>query len=184
MLALLGGLFHTMNHALFQKPVVLDRRGSCGRNRDKKYRRNGRLIKTMPYHRSSLFNRSVQFPHCRRLNGFASELMIFQAFLQSFIMTSPFLKILMFAGLSLFAFDQCTAAACFVKAFGIIFLASPRSTEPAKPRGLPLYDSRSHDFGHRLWVLGVFSYQILAAFGQHLPIPNLMIIGLLLIICF
>ena len=185
MLALLGGLFHTMNHALFKSLLFLTGGAVVEETGTRNIEEMGGLIKTMPYTGVLFLIGSVAISALPPLNGFASELMIFQAFLQSFIMTSPFLKILMFAGLSLFALTSALAAACFVKAFGIIFLASPRSTEARKAREVsPYMIAGAMILAIACVVLGVFSYQILAAFGQHLPIPNLMIIGLLLIILF
>jgi formate hydrogenlyase subunit 3/multisubunit Na+/H+ antiporter MnhD subunit len=183
MLALLGGLFHTLNHALFKSLLFLTSGAVVHETGTRNIEEMGGLIKTMPYTGILFLIGAVAISALPPLNGFASELMIFQAFLQSFIITSPFLKVLLFGGLSLFALTSALAAACFVKAFGIIFLAAPRSAEAKHAREVsPYMIAGGMILAIVCVVLGVFSYQIFAAFGQNLPIPNLMIVGLLLII--
>jgi hydrogenase-4 component B len=61
------------------------------------------------------------------LNGFASEWLLFQAFLFGFHLSSEALVRFLFpvAG-ALLALTSALAAACFVKAFGVTFLALPR----------------------------------------------------------
>jgi len=62
------------------------------------------------------------------LNGFVSEWLLFQAFLFGFHLSAEALVRFLFpvAG-ALLALTSALAAACFVKAFGITFLARPRS---------------------------------------------------------
>jgi hydrogenase-4 component B len=69
------------------------------------------------------------------LNGFASEWLTFQAFLFGFRQSAepPLLFLFPLAG-ALLALTTALAAACFVKAFGISFLALPRSSESAAAR--------------------------------------------------
>jgi hydrogenase-4 component B len=62
------------------------------------------------------------------LNGFASEWLTFQAFLYGFgASPGPLVHFLFPVGGALLALTTALAAACFVKAFGISFLALPRS---------------------------------------------------------
>ena len=95
----------------------------------------------------------------------------------------PFLKILLFLGLSLFALTSALAAACFVKAFGIIFLATPRSEEAGKAKEVSWYMIAGPAVIAALcMLLGIFSFQIFSSQGFTLPIPNMMLIGLTLVI--
>ena len=79
----------------------------------------------------------------------------------------------------MFALTSALAAACFVKAFGVIFLAVPRSKAARES-----YDvSWTMIAGPSLLAaacifLGIFSYQIFYRLGFSLPIPNLLVIGL------
>jgi NADH:ubiquinone oxidoreductase subunit 5 (subunit L)/multisubunit Na+/H+ antiporter MnhA subunit len=116
------------------------------------------------------------------LNGFASEVMYFQAFLSFGSLPDPFLAVLLFATLAGFALMSALAAACFVKAFSIVFLAVPRSPEAAEAHEAP----RPMLLGPGLLalaciVLGVGSSQLLHAAGLSLPVPNLLPVGLALL---
>jgi hydrogenase-4 component B len=69
------------------------------------------------------------------LNGFASEWLTFQAFLFGFRGSEEPLVYLLFpVGGALLALTTALAAACFVKAFGMTFLALPRSATAADAR--------------------------------------------------
>lgn len=181
-LSLIGALFHTLNHALFKSLLFL----SSGSVVDVIGTRNiedmGGLIKRMPYTGILFLFGSVSIAALPPFNGFVSELMIFQAFLYSFVIDNPFMKVLLFIGLSLFALTSALAAACFVKAFGVIFLAMPRSNAARE----------SHDVSWIMIVgpsmlaaacilLGIFSYQIFNWLGFAFPLPDLMVIGLSLL---
>ena len=66
------------------------------------------------------------------LNGFASEWLAFQALLYGFTASSePLVHFLFPVAGALLALTSALAAACFVKAFGITFLALPRSQAAA-----------------------------------------------------
>jgi hydrogenase-4 component B len=72
------------------------------------------------------------------LNGFASEWLTFQAFLYGFRGSPESLVHFLFPiGGALLALTTALAAACFVKAFGISFLALPRSQAAADAREAP-----------------------------------------------
>jgi hydrogenase-4 component B len=72
------------------------------------------------------------------LNGFVSEWLLFQAFLFGFHLSSEALVRFLFpvAG-ALLALTSALAAACFVKAFGIVFLALPRGEGAEKAHESP-----------------------------------------------
>jgi NADH:ubiquinone oxidoreductase subunit 5 (subunit L)/multisubunit Na+/H+ antiporter MnhA subunit len=143
----------------------------------------GGIIKVMPYTGTLFLIGAVAISALPPLNGFASELMLFQAFFQSYLVPSPLVRVLLFAGLSLFGLTSALAAACFVKAFAIIFLAAPRSREAAKAREVSPYMLIGPGVLALLCVLlGVFSFQIFAALGFDSPTPDLAVIGLLLLI--
>jgi hydrogenase-4 component B len=73
------------------------------------------------------------------LNGFASEWLTFQAFLfGSRRAVEPLVHFLFPVGGALLALTTALAAACFVKAFGISFLALPRTPEAREARDVPV----------------------------------------------
>jgi hydrogenase-4 component B len=71
------------------------------------------------------------------LNGFASEWLLFQALLQGFQSTLGTSRLIFPLAGALLALTSALAAACFVKAFGIVFLARPRGQGAEKARESP-----------------------------------------------
>src|SRR5205807_2151008 len=71
------------------------------------------------------------------LNGFASEWLVFQALLGGAAIPRPEVALVMPIAVAMLALTSGLAVACFVKAFGITFLALPRSTEAARAREVP-----------------------------------------------
>jgi hydrogenase-4 component B len=61
------------------------------------------------------------------LNGFVSEWLTYQSLLQGFGTTTSLIRLMFPLSGSMLALTGALAAACFVKAFGITFLAQPRS---------------------------------------------------------
>ncbi len=184
-LALLGGLFHTFNHALFKSLLFFATGSVANAAGTRDIEKMGGLIKPMPYTGIIFLIGAVSISALPPFNGFVSELMIFQAFLQSFIITSAFIKILLLLGLSMFALTSALAAACFVKAFGVIFLAKPRSKRAEEAHEAPIAMLIGPAIPATLCILlGVFSSQISSLLGFELPTPDLLVIGTLLIVFF
>ncbi|MBK6316134.1 MAG: hypothetical protein IPF53_18040 [Blastocatellia bacterium] len=68
------------------------------------------------------------------LNGFASEWLVFQSLLSGFEVESLVVTIAIPVAVGMLALTGGLAAACFVKAFGITFLGTARSTEAEHAR--------------------------------------------------
>jgi hydrogenase-4 component B len=66
------------------------------------------------------------------LNGFVSEWLTYQSLLHGFGTTSSLVRLMFPLSGALLALTGALAAACFVKAFGITFLAQPRSRHAAQ----------------------------------------------------
>ena len=71
------------------------------------------------------------------LNGFVSEWLLFQALLQGFQATPTLSRLIFPVAGALLALTTALAAACFVKAFGITFLALPRGEGAEKAHESP-----------------------------------------------
>src|SRR5437879_10889372 len=67
-------------------------------------------------------------------NGFVSEWLIFQSLFLSFQIPDLLMKIMLPIGASMLALTGVLALACFAKAFGISFLAMPRSRHAKQAR--------------------------------------------------
>lgn len=126
-LAFTAGLFHTINHALFKALLFLGAGSVISQTHTRNLEEYGGLIKRMPYTALFFLVGALAISGLPPFNGFVSEWLTFQSLFGGVALDSMFLKsIFIFVGGSL-ALTGGLAAACFVKAFGITFLARPRS---------------------------------------------------------
>jgi hydrogenase-4 component B len=89
----------------------------------------GGLIKRMPYTALFFLIGAMAISALPPLNGFASEWLTFQAFFMGALQSSGGTRVYIMLYTGILALTSGLAAACFVKAFGIAFLAMPRSDE-------------------------------------------------------
>jgi hydrogenase-4 component B len=87
----------------------------------------GGLIKVMPATALFFLIGAMGISALPPLNGFVSEWLTFQAFFVGILQSQGVAKIFMIVSAAALALTSGLAAACFVKAFGITFLAMPRS---------------------------------------------------------
>ncbi|HKV37709.1 MAG TPA: proton-conducting transporter membrane subunit, partial [Blastocatellia bacterium] len=137
-LALVAALFHTLNHALF-KGLLFSGAGSIlqavhTRNLEKM----GGLIKRMPHTAVLFLIGTVAIAALPPLNGFFSEWLTFQSLLLSFEIPVRAVSLVFALSVGALALTSGLAAACFVKAFGIGFLALPRSEQAARATEAPV----------------------------------------------
>ncbi len=128
-LGFIGGLYHTINHAGFKGLLFLGAGSVLHATHTRNMEELGGLIKKMPWTAFFFLVGSVAISALPPLNGFASEWLVFQSLLGGFNLPVPEVAILMPIAVGMLALTSGLAAACFVKAFGITFLALPRSPE-------------------------------------------------------
>ena len=128
-LGFIGGLYHTINHATFKGLLFLGAGSVLHGTRTRNMEEMGGLIKRMPWTALFFLIGSAAISALPPLNGFASEWIIFQVLLGGFNIPIPEIAVLMPVAVGMLALTSGLAAACFVKAFGITFLAIPRSHE-------------------------------------------------------
>ncbi len=180
-LALAGALFHTLNHAIFKSLLFMTSGSIVNATGTRNIEEMGGLIKRMPKTALLFLIGAVSISALPPFNGFVSELMIFQAFFQSAALANPFLEVILIASLAVFALTSALAAACFVKAFGITFLALPRSNEAKMAKESPKLMIIGPAILAALCIaLGVFSLQLFSVLGFSFPLPNMLFIGLIL----
>src|SRR5205814_6894687 len=92
----------------------------------------GGLIKRMPQTALFFLIGAVAISALPPLNGFVSEWLTYQALLGGFETTTHLVRLIFPLAGALLALTGALAAACFVKAFGITFLAQPRSRPAAE----------------------------------------------------
>ncbi|MBI2107507.1 hydrogenase membrane subunit [Candidatus Woesearchaeota archaeon] len=180
-MAIAGSLFHTLNHALFKSLLFLTSGSVVMATETKNIEDMGGLIKNMPATAFLFLIGAVSISALPPFNGFVSEYMIFYVFFNTHVLISPFLKILLVASACILALTSALAAACFVKAFGTIFLGVPRSKHASSAQEA----SKSMIIGPAIIailcaLLGIFSFQIFSILGFNFPIPNMMYISIVL----
>jgi NADH:ubiquinone oxidoreductase subunit 5 (subunit L)/multisubunit Na+/H+ antiporter MnhA subunit len=181
MLALVGALFHTLNHAIFKGLLFMAAGSIVNSTGTKNIEELGGLIKRMPLTALFFLIGAISISAFPPFNGFVSELMLFQVFMQATSIANPYVELLLLVALSIFALTSALAAACFVKAFGITFLALPRSEAAKKAKESPKLMLIGLAFLSTLCILfGVFSYQIFDIIGYSFSLPNMLFVGLLL----
>lgn len=128
-LALIAGLYHTINHAVFKSLLFLGAGAVLHSTHTRNMEEMGGLIKRMPTTAFFFLIGAAAISALPPLNGFISEWLTYQSLLQGFGTTASLVRIMFPLAGAMLALTGALAAACFVKAFGITFLAQPRSEE-------------------------------------------------------
>jgi hydrogenase-4 component B len=136
-LAIVAGLFHAVNHAAFKGLLFLGAGAVLRATGTRNMEEMGGLIKRMPQTAACFLVGSAAIAALPPLNGFASEWMIFQSLLGGVSVPRPLVAGSMAIAAGALALTGGLAAACFVKAFGISFLALPRSPAAGEAREAP-----------------------------------------------
>jgi len=127
-LAMAGGLFHVLNHALFKGLLFMAAGSVIRQTGTGEIDRLGGLIKTMPQTAALFLIGSTAICGLPFFNGFISELMIYTAGIHGAVSAvRPALSILCVTVILSLALIGGLAVACFTKVFGIVFLGEPRS---------------------------------------------------------
>jgi hydrogenase-4 component B len=130
-IAIVGALYHTANHAIFKGLLFLAAGSAVQSTRTRNMEEMGGLLRRMPATSFFFLIGAVAISGLPPLNGFVSEWLTYQALLAGFGTTSSLTRLMFPIAGSLLALTAALAAACFVKAFGIPFLALPRSDAAA-----------------------------------------------------
>ena len=125
-LALIAGLYHTLNHALFKGLLFMGAGAVLHATHERNMEEMGGLIRFMPWTAVFFLIGCISISALPPFNGFVSEWLTYQAFLLSPGLPSPLLNLLIPLGAALLALTSALAAACFVKAFGVTFLGQRR----------------------------------------------------------
>lgn len=131
-LALIAGLYHTLNHATFKCLLFLGAGSVLEGTGTRNMEEMGGLIRRMPVTAFCFLIGAVAISGLPPLNGFVSEWLTYQALLAGFGSTGGLARVVFPIAGALLALTAALAAACFVKAFGISFLALPRSEHAAR----------------------------------------------------
>jgi formate hydrogenlyase subunit 3/multisubunit Na+/H+ antiporter MnhD subunit len=132
--ALTAALFHVFNHAVFKGLLFFGAGAVLAATGERDMERLGGLVHTMPQTAVVFLVGCASISALPPLNGFVSEWLTFQAILLSPQLPQWGLKFAVPAAGALLALAAALAAACFVKAFGVVFLSRPRTPAAAQAR--------------------------------------------------
>ncbi len=173
-MALIAGLYHTLNHAIFKCLLFLGAGAVLQSTHTRNMEEMGGLIRRMPVTALCFLTGAVAISGLPPLNGFVSEWLTYQALLAGFGSTQTLTRLVFPIAGALLALTAALAAACFVKAFGISFLALPRSEEaetaheclPSMRAGMGILAALCALLGFgATWFLPIFDSITAAALG-------------------
>ncbi|MGH7397880.1 MAG: hydrogenase 4 subunit B [Candidatus Rokuibacteriota bacterium] len=137
LLALAAALYHALNHAAFKGLLFLGAGSVLHATHTRDMNRLGGLIKRLPWTAACFLTGSLAIAGLPPLNGFVSEWLLFQSLLPAIGSPVPLVAPLMTLAVGVLALTGGLAAAGFVKAFGITFLAIPRSAAAEHAHEVP-----------------------------------------------
>lgn len=138
-LGLVATLYHTANHAVFKSLLFLGAGSVVSQTHTHNIEEYGGLIKSMPYTAFFFLIGSLAISALPPFNGFASEWFTYQSLFAGLLIQSTVVKVSFALAIASLAFTGGLAAACFVKAFAITFLAKPRSKESIDAKESPFF---------------------------------------------
>ena len=122
-----GGLLHVANHALFKSLLFLGAGAVLHGAGTREIDHLGGLSKRMPWTAFTFLVGAVAISGLPPLNGFVSEFLIYLGAFGGGISLKAGDAVPLFGLIAGLALIGGLAAACFTKAFGIVFLGQPRS---------------------------------------------------------
>jgi hydrogenase-4 component B len=141
MIAILGfsaALLHTLNHSLYKSLLFF----TAGNVYLKTHTRNmellGGLIRYMPHTAIIYLIGALAIGGLPPFNGFVSKFMIYSGFIETFRHQEVALSALMIVCIMVLSMAGGVSMLAFTKAFGTIFLGSPRSDYHHAPKEVPV----------------------------------------------
>jgi hydrogenase-4 component B len=132
-----ASLFHVLSHALFKGLLFLGAGSVVTAAGTRQIEEMGGLARRMPWTALFFLVGAAAISGLPPLSGFVGEWLLFQALLQGFAATTAPSRLVFPVAGALLALTSALAAACFVKAFGITFLALPRGEGAEKAHESP-----------------------------------------------
>jgi len=139
-IAAIAALYHLLNHSIFKGLLFMGAGSILFSTHTKNIEELGGLIKKMPVMAMLFLIGVLSISALPPFSGFVSEWLLLQSLLSSFSSTDPLIRIVLPVGAAALALTGALAAFCFLKTFGIGFLALPRSehAEHAKEANKPM----------------------------------------------
>jgi hydrogenase-4 component B len=126
-LALVAALYHMINHSIFKTLLFLGSGAVLTATGERSLGMLGGLLNRMPWTGATMLVGAAAISALPPLNGFVSEWLIFQSLFKGPAVPHWAMKFGVPVVGALLALAAALAAACFVRAYGIVFLGRPRS---------------------------------------------------------
>ncbi len=122
-----GALLHVVNHALFKGLLFLGAGAVLHETGTRDIEHLGGLLKRMPATAATFLIGAIAISGLPPLNGFISEFLIYLGAFKGGVTANAAIAVPLLAVITGLALIGGLAAACFTKAFGVVFLGEPRS---------------------------------------------------------
>jgi formate hydrogenlyase subunit 3/multisubunit Na+/H+ antiporter MnhD subunit len=132
-----GALLHVINHAMFKGLLFLGAGSVYHGTHTLEIDRLGGLIKRMPWTASFFLVGAAAISGLPPLNGFVSEFLIYLGSFRGTVSLAAAGVVPLVCSIAALGLIGGLAAACFTKAFGIVFLGEPRASEAGEARESP-----------------------------------------------
>ena len=126
-LALVAGLYHMVNHSVFKTLLFLGSGAVLAATGERSLGALGGLLNRMRWTGAAMLVGASAIAALPPLNGFVSEWLIFQSLFKGPVVAHWAMKFGVPVVGCFLALAAALAAACFVRAYGIVFLGRPRS---------------------------------------------------------
>jgi hydrogenase-4 component B len=139
-IAAIAALYHLLNHSIFKGLLFMGAGSILFSTHTKNIEELGGLIKKMPKSAILILIGVLSIAALPPFSGFMSEWLTFQSLLLGFNLNESFPMIVLSISAAVLALTGALAAYCFLKFFGIGFLALPRSkhADHAKEANRPM----------------------------------------------
>lgn len=124
-----GALLHVFNHSIFKGLLFLSAGSVIHATHTGEIDRLGGLLKLMPWTGHLFLIGSLSICGLPFFNGFISEWLVYRSLFEGVFHSTLGVLVMISMGIVSLALIGGLAAACFAKAFGVIFLGTNRSTE-------------------------------------------------------
>ena len=160
--AMAAALLHALNHSIFKSLLFLGSGAVLHATGRRDFDGLGGLIHQMPRTAFFWLIGALSISALPPFNGFVSEWLLFQSVLAGPGFPEPILRFLSPMVGAMLALAAGLAAACFVRAFGIVFLGRPRSPEAAAAHEVPFAQTAAMGILTGLCILGGLFGSIIA----------------------
>jgi hydrogenase-4 component B len=161
-IAAIAALYHLLNHSIFKGLLFMGAGSILYSTHTKNIEELGGLIKKMPKSAILILIGVLSICALPPFSGFISEWLTFQSLLLGFNLNESFPMIILSISAAVLALTGALAAFCFLKFFGIGFLALPRSkhAEHSKEANMPMLIGMSI-FAALSILLGILPFYVL-----------------------